>query len=73
MSDERMQAVIQELRAAAAVMDDIEKLLPQVGKFKTESLAEIDEYRRRTDKNLAEISDKLKRLIERRRADGLNP
>ena len=68
-----MQAVIQELRAAAAVMDDIEKLLPQVGKFKTESLAEIDEYRRRTDKNLAEISDKLKRLIERRRADGLNP
>ena len=68
-----MQAVIQELRAAVAVMDDIEKLLPQVGKSKTESLAEIDEYRRRTDKNLAEISDKLKRLIERRRADGLNP
>jgi soluble cytochrome b562 len=69
MSDERMQAVIQELRDAAAVMDDIEKRLPQIGKFKTESWAEIDDYRRRTDKNLAEINDKLKRLIEGRRPD----
>ena len=64
-----MQAVIQELRDAAAVMDDIEKRLPQIGKFKTESWAEIDDYRRRTDKNLAEINDKLKRLIEGRRPD----
>ena len=67
MSHERMQAAIQDLRDAVAVMDHIETRLPQVGKFKTESLAEIDEYRRRIDKNLAEINDKLKRLMEGRR------
>ena len=61
--------MIQELRGTAAVTDHIETRLPQVGKFKTESLTEIDEYRRRIDKNIAEINDKLKRLIEGRRAD----
>ena len=68
MTNERMQAAIQELRDAAAVMDDLEERLPRVGKFKTEFSAEIDEYRRRIDKNLAEINGKLKRLIEGRRA-----
>ena len=68
MTNERMQAAIRDLRDAAAVMDGLEKRLPRVGKFKTEFSAEIDEYRRRIDKNLAEINGKLKRLIEGRRA-----
>jgi hypothetical protein len=63
MSDERMQAAIRELQDAMVVMAHIEKRQSEILKVHTEHLAEIDEYRRRTDQNLAEITDKLNGLI----------
>ena len=63
MTNERMQAAIQELQDAMVVMAYVEKRQSEMLKFHTEHLAEIDEFRRRTDQNLAEITDKLNGLI----------
>ena len=84
MTNERMQAAIQELQDAMVVMAHIEKRQSEMLKSHNEYLAEfeehrrrtdaeIDEYRRRTDQNLAEITDKLNGLIgyvEGQRPDG---
>jgi hypothetical protein len=62
MNNERMQAAIQELQDAVVVMAHIEKRQSEILRSHTEHLAEIDEYRRRTDQNLTEITDKLNGL-----------
>jgi hypothetical protein len=67
MTNERMQAAIQD---AMVVMAYVEKRQSEILKTHAEHLAEINEYRReaeefrrRTDQNLAEITDKLNGLI----------
>ncbi len=57
MSSERMQAAIKELQQAMALLADIER--PQSGLF----LDQSNELQRRIRKNLAEITEKLNRLI----------
>ena len=63
MTNERMQAAIQELQDAMVVMAHTEKSQSEILKFRTEHQAEMEEFRRRTDQNLAEITDKLRGLI----------
>jgi hypothetical protein len=63
MSNEQMQAAIKELQDAMVVMAHIEKRQSEILKVHTERLAESEEFRRRTDQNLAEITDKLNGLI----------
>ena len=58
-----MQAAIQELQDAMVVMAHTEKSQSEILKFRTEHQAEMEEFRRRTDQNLAEITDKLRGLI----------
>jgi len=70
MTNERMQAAIQELQDAMVVMAHIEKRQSEILRSHTEQLAEIDrhrlkneEHRHRIDQNLAEITEKLNGLI----------
>ena len=62
MSNEQMQAAIKELQDAMVVMAHMEKRQSEILKVHTERLAETEEFRRRTDQNLAEITDKLNGL-----------
>jgi predicted nucleic acid-binding Zn-ribbon protein len=77
MNNERMQAAIKELQDAMVVMAHIEKrqsemlnvhsdYLAEIAEFRhrtEKNLAEISEFRRRTEQNLAEMTDKLNGLI----------
>ena len=61
--------VIKELQDAVTVMDSLERWQSAMGRAHGQRmrdhdshLAEIAEYRRRTEQNLAEIRDGLKRL-----------
>jgi len=56
MTNPAMEAAIKEIQDALVVMAHLEK--PQ-----TEHLVELAEFRRRTEQNLAEITDKLNGLI----------
>lgn len=59
-----MQAAIQELQDAMVILGNIEPRRP--AGIPTGRLAEIDEYRRRTERNLVEITEKLNRLLKRK-------
>jgi len=63
VDNEQMQAAIQELQDAMVVMAHIEKRQSEWIRIADGQLAEIAEYRRRTEQNLAEITDKLNGLI----------
>jgi hypothetical protein len=56
MNNEQMQAAIKELQDAVIVMAHIEKR-------QSEQLSDLLEFRSRTERNLAEITDKLNGLI----------
>ena len=56
MDNEQMQAAIRELQDAMVVMAHLEKK-------QSEHLVELQEFRHRTEQNLAEITDKLNGLI----------
>jgi ABC-type phosphate transport system auxiliary subunit len=56
MNNEQMQAAIKELQDAVIVMAHIEKR-------QSEQLNDVLEFRTRTERNLAEITDKLNGLI----------
>ena len=56
MNNEQMQAAIKELQDAVIVMAHIEKRQSEV-------LKDLVEFRSRTERNLAEITDKLNGLI----------
>jgi hypothetical protein len=52
MDNEQMQTAIRELQDAVVVMAHLEKK-------QSEHLVELQEFRHRTEQNLAEIADKL--------------
>jgi len=56
MNNEQMQAAIKELQDTVIVMAHIEKRQSEV-------LKDLVEFRSRTERNLAEITDKLNGLI----------
>jgi hypothetical protein len=56
MDNEQMQTAIRELQDAMVVMAHLEKK-------QSEHLVELQEFRHRTEQNLAEITDKLNGLI----------
>ena len=62
-----MEAAIKDLQDSMIVISEIEKrqsaLLLTHSKWIANHDAELKEYRRRTDQNLAEITDKLNGLI----------
>jgi hypothetical protein len=56
MNNEQMQAAIKELQDAMIVMAHLEKT-------QSEHVRDLREFQRRTEQNLAEITDKLNGLI----------
>ena len=56
MDNEQMQVAIKELQDAMVVMAHMEKT-------QTDHLRDLREFQRRTEQNLAEITDKLNGLI----------
>ena len=58
-----MEQAIQDLQDAMTVMAHIEKRQSELLLEHSERVAELEEYRRRTEHNLAEITDKLNGLI----------
>ena len=69
MSD--MERAIKELQDALIVIAEIEKRQSALLREHAEHLGELEEFRRRTDQNLAEITDKLNGLIDY--VGGMNP
>jgi hypothetical protein len=70
MSSEQMQSAIKELQDTMVVMAHIEKVqsehISELVDFRIQSeklRLQSEEFRRRTDENLAEITDKLNGLI----------
>jgi conjugal transfer/entry exclusion protein len=70
MSSEQMQSAMKELQDAMVVMAHIEKAssehFKELVQFRIQSeklRLQSDEFRRRTDQNLAESTDKLNGLI----------
>jgi hypothetical protein len=70
MDNHQMQAAIKELQDAMVVMAHLEKHQTEILKQHARMiekhdllLEETQEFRRRTDQNLAEITDKLNGLI----------
>jgi uncharacterized phage infection (PIP) family protein YhgE len=59
VADPVMQAAIQKLHDAMAILAEIEKKRPE---SLQEPREELHEFRQRTERNLAEISEKLNRL-----------
>ena len=57
------EQAIKDLQDNLVVIAEIERRQSAILREHTERLAEIDEYRQRTDRNLREITDKLNRLI----------
>ena len=58
-----MQAAIREVQDAVVVMAHLEKGHTKRLKDHAPEIAELAEFRRRTEQNLAEITDKLNGLI----------
>lgn len=69
MSD--MERAIKELQDALIVIAEIEKRQSALLREHAEHLGELEEFRRRTGQNLAEITDKLNGLIDY--VGGMNP
>jgi hypothetical protein len=65
-----MEQAIRDLQDAVTVMAHLEKRQSELLLNHSEHLAELHEYRRRTEQNLAEITDKLNGMIGY--VDGLN-
>ncbi|HUA20006.1 MAG TPA: hypothetical protein VMB25_14760 [Bryobacteraceae bacterium] len=63
MSNEQMQQAIRDLQDAMIVTSEIEKRQSEILRIHTEKLAEVETFQRRTEQNLAEITDKLNGLI----------
>jgi hypothetical protein len=63
MINERMQAAIQELQDSMVVMAHIEKIQSEMLRDHAKHFAQIEEFRRRTERNLVEITDKVIGLI----------
>jgi phosphate uptake regulator len=58
-----MQVAIRELQDATVVMAHLEKKHAERLTDHAQEIAELAEFRRRTEQNLAEITDKLNGLI----------
>lgn len=56
MGNERMQGAMRDLQDAMAVMAQVEKM-------KSKQAPDLAQFQRRIERNLAEITDKLKRLL----------
>jgi hypothetical protein len=63
MSSEQMQAAIKELQDTMVVMAHIEKTQSEHIRELVHFRIESEKFRRRTEENLAEITDKLNGLI----------
>ena len=74
MDNEQMQAAMKDLQDAMVVMAHLEQRqtariaqteeeVDRLTAFRLRTEREIDEFRRRTEQNLAEITDKLNGLI----------
>ena len=63
MSSEQMQSAIKELQETMVVMAHIEKTQTEHIKDLVQFRIQSDKFRLRTEKNLAEITEKLNRLI----------
>jgi hypothetical protein len=63
MTTPEMEKAIQELQDAAVIMAHLEKAHSERILAHARELAELREFRLRTDRNLAEITDKLNGLI----------
>ncbi len=57
------EQAIKDLQDNLVVIAEIERRQSAILREHTERIAEIEEFRRRTDQNLAEITDKLNGLI----------
>jgi hypothetical protein len=63
MGNEQMQKAIQDLQDSMVVMAYVEKRQSEILRIHTEQLGEVETFRRRTEQNLAQITDKLNGLI----------
>ena len=63
MNNEQMAAAIKEIQDTLVVIAHIEKRQTEMLKEAAEWRGDVEKWRRRTDQNLAEITDKLNGLI----------
>jgi predicted nucleic acid-binding Zn-ribbon protein len=63
MGNEQMQAATKKLQDSMVILDHIEKAHTEHTKDLVQFRIQSDKFRLRIEKNLAEITEKLKRLI----------